>query len=389
VNRHAGTSRASRSRKRGPSGTDLVYRRSPFIVSYWLGEDLVFENFAARQRITADPFTCTILDFFRNGRRLQEFFSNFQEYDLSSLRRSVSLLVEHSMLERSDGKRGLVSKAHDAWGAWNPAAGFFHFSTKDVEFEVDSDEGYGQLQRLARLQAKPAPVKRYSRARKVRLDWPKPDSEFAQVLVSRRTWRKFSRRPVDIKALGTLLGLTWGVHGWVRVPRVGSLAVRTSPSGGSLHPIEAYVFARNVQGLGPGLYHYDGAGHCLELLRRGANSRQIVRHLEGQWWFGGASFVVFMTAVFGRTHWKYDFARAYRAVLLEAGHLCQTFYLTATWLGLAPFCTIAFKDSLIERTLGVDGVSESALYAAGAGMPPDEETQAHLGTMGARVDWRR
>lgn len=367
----------------------MVYRRSPFIVSYWLGKHLVFENFVARRRITADPFTCTILDFFRNGRRLREFFSHFAEYDLPSLRKSVNLLTEHSMLECSGDRHGSARKAHDAWGQWNPAASFFHFSTKDVAFEVDSAEGYGDLQRLARLHPKPPPVKRYSRARKVRLEWPKPGTEFPQVLCSRRTWRKFSKQPVDLRALGTLLALTWGVQGWVRIPDVGSLVVRTSPSGGSLHPVEAYVLVRNVRGLGPGLYHYDAAAHRLNLLRRGANSRQIVRCLEGQWWFGGASFVIFMTAVFGRTQWKYDYARAYRAVLLEAGHLCQTFCLTATWLGLAPFCTIAFKDSLIERTLGVDGISESVLYAAGAGMRPGDETQAHLGTMGAQVSWRR
>jgi len=124
-------------------------------------------------------------------------------------------------------------------------------------------------------------------------------------------------------------------------------------------------------------------------LRRGASSRQVVHYLEGQWWFGGASFVVFMTAVFERTQWKYDYPRAYRAVLMEAGHLCQTFCLTATWLGLAPFCTIAFNDSSIERMLGVDGISESVLYAAGAGTRPSDETQAHLGTTGARVSWRR
>jgi SagB-type dehydrogenase family enzyme len=144
-----------------------------------------------------------------------------------------------------------------------------------------------------------------------------------------------------------------------------------------------------VGGLRPGLYHYTGAAHSLALLRHGANSRQIARYLEGQWWFGGTSFVVFMTAVFGRTRWKYDYARAYRAVLMEAGHLCQTFCLTATWLGLAPFCTLAFADSKIEQALGLDGISESVLYAAGAGTRPSDERQAHLGTMGARVRWRR
>ena len=76
-----------------------------------------------------------------------------------------------------------------------------------------------------------------------------------------------------------------------------------------------------------------------------------------------------MTAVFPRTMWKYQFARAYRVVLLDAGHLCQTFCLVATWLGLAPFCTAALKDTLIEEDLGIDGIRESVLYIAGVGNP--------------------
>jgi len=389
VKRKVRTTRVIRSRKLAEIGAIPVYRRSPFIVSYWLGKHLVFENFATRRRIAADPVTCMILDFFQNGRTLLDFFTRFQEYDLSSLRRSVNLLVKHSMLELYEEQRSFAGEAHEAWNQWNPAAGFFHFSTKDVDFEVESHRSFAFLQRLARLHPKPLPVKRYPSAKKVRLDWPSANSEFPRVLLSRRTWRKFSNNPVDLATLGALLGLTWGIQGWVDIPRVGPLVIRTSPSGGSLHPIEAYLLVRNVRGLRPGLYHYDSAAHRLALLRRGADSRQIVRYLGGQWWFGGASFVVFMTAVFGRTQWKYDYARAYRAVLMEAGHLCQTFCLTATWLGLAPFCTIAFNDSFIERKLGVDGISESVLYAAGAGMRPPDETQAHLGTMGARVRWRR
>jgi hypothetical protein len=41
----------------------------------------------------------------------------------------------------------------------------------------------------------------------------------------------------------------------------------------------------------------------------------------------------------------------------------------ATWLGLAPFCTAAFEDTMIEKDLGVDGIRESALYVAGVGAP--------------------
>jgi nitroreductase len=74
--------------------------------------------------------------------------------------------------------------------------------------------------------------------------------------------------------------------------------------------------------------------------------------------------------VFPRVQWKYSFARAYRVVLLEAGHFCQTFCLIATWLKLAPFCTAALADSTIEQALGVDGATESVLYAMGVGTRP-------------------
>ena len=57
-------------------------------------------------------------------------------------------------------------------------------------------------------------------------------------------------------------------------------------------------------------------------------------------------------------------------MLLEAGHVCQTFCLVATWLGLAPFCTMALADSRVEKDLGVDGITESVIYAAGVGSRP-------------------
>jgi SagB-type dehydrogenase family enzyme len=365
------------------------YRRAPFIVCYWQGAQLVFENFLAQRRVRANPLTATILHFFSRWRPFQELIAALNGYQPASLRRAVSLLTAHSLLQRFNRQRSPVEKDMAAWGEWNPVAGFFHLSTKDVEFEPNAEMEFRNVLRLAKSNPMPRPVKHYSKAVRVRLPRSRPASEFPSVLLARRTWREFSAQPVELRALGTLLGLSWGVQEWARIPQLGPVALKTSPSGGALHPIEAYVLARNVRGLRPGLYHYDGAAHRLDLLRRGASSRQIVKYLAGQLWFGNAAFVVFMTAVFARTQWKYDYPRAYRAVLMEAGHLCQTFCLTATWLGLAPFCTIAFKDSLIEQTLGVDGISESVLYAAGAGMRPPEESQAHLGTMGAQVSWRR
>jgi SagB-type dehydrogenase family enzyme len=339
---------------------------------------LVFHNFLTHRQISANPLTTTILDFFTRWRLLADLYVALPQYTPASLRQAARLLVQHSMLDRDDRPPIVRAQELEKWSQWNPAAGFFHFSTKDLTFENDLEAEFRGLVRKSKTQPIPLPVKRHRGAPLVRLQAARADSEFPGVLLSRRTWRKFSARPVELRTLGELLGLTWGVQKWVELPRIGRIALKTSPSGGALHPVECYVMARNVSGLRAGLYHYEAASHFLELLHRGAPSRAIVKLLADQAWYGGTAFVVFMTGVFARTQWKYDYARAYRAVLMEAGHLCQTFCLTATWLGLAPFCTIAFADSKIEKLLQLDGISESVLYVAGAGARPERSRHANL-----------
>jgi SagB-type dehydrogenase family enzyme len=127
---------------------------------------------------------------------------------------------------------------------------------------------------------------------------------------------------------------------------------------------------RRVEGLQSGVYHYASDVHRLERLPAASPVPPFDELLPTQWWYREAGALVLLTAVFERTRWRYEGPRAYRAVLIEAGHACQTFCLTATWLGLAPFCSMALADSAIENMLGLDGVSESVLYAAGIGSRP-------------------
>ena len=134
-----------------------------------------------------------------------------------------------------------------------------------------------------------------------------------------------------------------------------------------MHPGEVYVAAFNVLGLRRGLYHYDAARHALTRVAAAPTRFTPSRYLPSQPWYAGASALFLMTAVVERERWRYDSPRAYRAMLLDAGHLCQTFCLVATGLGLAPFCSMALADSVVERDAGLDGVREIALYAAGVG----------------------
>jgi SagB-type dehydrogenase family enzyme len=353
-----------------PKAKRVLFRRSPFLVSYWNDAELIFENYATGKGVSAAPIATEVLNFFSRWRSADALFRHFPQYSTASLREALKQLAGHSLLQRSDRKLQPLEHSMDAWKDWNPAAGFFHFTGRDLPFEADL-VGMGRyMEELTHEKAMPVPVKHYPRAEQTRLPPPRVEGEFTRVLTARRTWRRFAMGKLALADLATLLGLTWGVREWVDVPPLGRFAVKTSPSGGALHPIEAYVVARDVEGISPGIYHYDATRHHLELLRRGMTRDRMSDYVMGQRWFSEAAVFVLMTAVFTRTQWKYRYPRAYRVVLAETGHLCQTFCLVATWLGLAPFCTMAMADSKIDRDLGIDGVTEGVLYVAGVGKRP-------------------
>jgi SagB-type dehydrogenase family enzyme len=220
-------------------------------------------------------------------------------------------------------------------------------------------------------------IKRYKNRPTIDLPRPNRDDEFARVFHARRTWRRYSPQPVTLDELAAILALSAGVQHWVDGGDV-TIPLKTSPSGGARHATECYVVARDVKGLRKGIYHYAPARHALTRIGKAVSIRRMQSYVPGSEYFAKASAMVFFTAVFARILWRYPYARAYRAALIESGHVCQTFLLAATKLGLAPFSVMALADSAIERDLGIDGISESVLYAAGVGRPPRGVTWAPL-----------
>lgn len=382
--RRGESSRGRSPVRRRDDARRVKYRRSEALVLYWQNGELVFENFARRSRITTDPVACSILQYCNDWKSAGEVAVRLGIDDEASARAALQRLCRNGLLERSDRKRDARLRSMESWATWNPAAGFFHFSTKDTEYGRDQRAALEELKRRAKHDPMPAPLKSYLGAPRTKLPRIAGEAEFPSILKNRRTWRKFGEEPVHVEVLAGTLELTFGIQGWVDVPGLGRAALKTSPSGGDLHPIEAYVVAQRVNGLRAGMYHYNAAGHELEWLRDGVARKVLEKSIGNQWWFGKSGFLVVMTAVFGRVRWKYEFPRVYRGILIEAGHLCQTFCLTATWLGLAPFCTIAFADTQWEKWLGIDGVNESVLYVAGAGTRPTDMRDAHIGMMAKR-----
>ena len=340
-------------------------------------------NYATSDVAEATPLVCTLLHVCSSWQPLSAIQSALGT-NATVTRRLVTRLVARRFLHRSDRPVDSRERAMRAFEQWNPAAGFFHTATKNVKF-LSPRAADRFLQRQAREWRMPRPVKRLRGAASLALPAPNFDGEFPGVLLQRRTWRRFSASPVSAADMSTALALACGVLQWVRTVG-GDVALKTSPSGGARHPIECYVAVRRVTGVRRGLYHYAADTHRLEEVRRGEVTDRLRVWLPHSEYFADAAFVLVLTAVFERQLWRYPYARAYRAALAEAGHVCQTFCLTATWLGLAPFCLMGLADSEIERDLDIDGVNETVLYVAGAGVRPSGLTWAPRprGTLQAR-----
>lgn len=216
----------------------------------------------------------------------------------------------------------------------------------------------------------PALHARVDAAQRIALPVP-PSSALDELLARRTTCRNFdSARALPVDALATVLHRVFAaraVHALAGAP----VLKKSSPSGGGLHPIEAYVLAQRVDGLAPGLYHYHCGDHALEPLGALAPDAAAVLAAElvaGQSWFAPAPALIVTTARFARHQWKYrGHAKAYRVMLLEAGHFSQTLYLAATELGLGAFITCAINERAAERAFGLDGMEEGVIAVSGLG----------------------
>jgi SagB-type dehydrogenase family enzyme len=345
-----------------------VFRRRPSLAAYWVGETLRVENYLTQRVCDVEPLHAVLLGALAAWRSKADLLEAVPGLNRRTLTAALASLVAGDLIESSDrASSSRELEFQSTWEHWSPSAAFFHFGTKDLEYGVETDQDY---LRVRRQTEGPPEMLRLRRGAVVKLPAFPRRGSLPRLLLARRSFRAFGARPVTIRELSALAGLTWAVQRWVRIAPDFALPLKTSPSGGACHSIEVYFAVRRVSGLAPGLYHYRPDSHALVRLRKGWTGRTIARRLGGQPWFAESAVVALMTSAVERVQFKYRFARAYRVVLLEAGHFCQTFCLVATWLGLAPFCTAAIADSAIERDLSIDGVRECVLYAAGVGSRP-------------------
>lgn len=336
------------------------YRRSPSLILHWAPSGP--QCFAAGRRISVTGDVVVILNALTQWSAVSDLQQLFPELESAGeIRRLLETLANLDLLERLGARQ-----APHPWASWSPEAAFFHFGTRDGRYDGDV-LAYDDVLRDKALRTPPPPPTKTIPGKRVTLTRATIQGELADTLRARRTWRRFSDKAVTLQDLSVILDLTWGVQRTGTVRGQGPIVQKTSPSGGARHPIEAYLLVRNVEGLPRGVYHYDSARHALVDLRKRVSEERLAHLLAEQPYFARAGVVIVMTGVFARKMWRYPYSRAYRSLLIELGHFGQTFCLLSTALRLAPFCTMAFRDSAVDAAIGVDGTTESALYIVGVG----------------------
>lgn len=198
-------------------------------------------------------------------------------------------------------------------------------------------------------------------------EYPNSAQSLEEVIRGRRTVRQFSDKSVTLIDLSKILHLSYGLTG-TNAKSKHYWPLRAAPSAGGLYPIEIYLAALNISDVEKGIYHYSVMDHSIELLRPGDFSDTLYTLCMNQDFVKSAAATLFLTAVFTRTKIKYR-ERAYRFVLLDAGHIGQNICLAASACGLGAVTIGGFYDDEANDLLDIDGVNDSALYLAALGWP--------------------
>ena len=275
--------------------------------------------------------------------------------------------VEHTNVREHDDK---VRDSH-----WKGLSAVVHRHTRWKAIDtLEAERRFGRQNDqpfLDRLGAPEAPVReRAPSAQRIGLGKP-ADSTLETLIRQRVTCRNWdTSKALSAEDFASVLFRTFGARAVSDAPGI-SVMKRAVPSAGGLHPTETYLLVQNVEGVEPGLYHYHPIDHALEPLGDVAGNESAglaLRIVAGQRHFMNAHVVVVLASRFRRTFWKYrNHAKAYRAVILDAGHLSQTLYLAATERGLAAFITAAVNEHDIEEIFGLDPMLEGVLAVSGFG----------------------
>jgi len=187
-------------------------------------------------------------------------------------------------------------------------------------------------------------------SKEIRLSKPneKGSVSIEEALLKRRSVRDYNKSSLSLEEVSQCLWAGTGKN----------LHRRTAPSAGATYPLEIYLVAGDVEGLGPGVYHYSISKHHLERAIDGDVRKSLSRAALEQGMIERAPISVIITADYNRTTGHYG-QRGIRYVHMEVGHVGQNISLQAVALNMGTVMIGAFDDKQVKEILRIE---EEPLY---------------------------
>ena len=182
------------------------------------------------------------------------------------------------------------------------------------------------------------------------------------------------KQPLTIDRLSIILALAYGITGHVRTGSE-NFYYRSAPSAGALYPAEIYMAVQNIDGLGPGLYHYDVSEHRLCLLRSENIMSFADACIEKDEVESLPRICFFFSTITFRSAWKYK-ERAFRYLLLDTGHVLENLFMALMAEGLPATVHYDIHGDGANQLLGFDPKREICL--ASVRVPGNNPLEANV-----------
>jgi SagB-type dehydrogenase family enzyme len=314
---------------------------------------------------------CEVISMFSSEELDTYKYTSALPFSESLVYSIVNKLIEHNVLIDKD-KGSKTDSIVKKWEDWDASSWFMHLQTKDAEFEPTEEGRLERVKKFREIATSPPSYYKCDCNEEKQIKLPAPsklyERSLSEAFLDRRTCRRFSGEAITLQDLADVLFYTGGILFTNSTHSYGTVAKKSSPSPGARHSTELYPVVNNCAGLESGIYHYCQKHHALNLISKEKDVKPFLSEaLYDQDYFLDASVTILYTSVVNRLKWKYKTSRVYRLMHFETGHYAQNFLLAGSALNLGVFTTAAFKDSLVESKLKIDGIFETAMYVSGIG----------------------
>ncbi len=292
-----------------------------------------------------------------------------QEYGLSTkaAKSVVGMLESKNLLASPDSEVFDLERERERWEevGWGVAFDYY-VCIRDYPYYDDNDPDsiLERVSQRAERNGSPPPLyKEYEDVLRVELEEvdDRTLGSVASVLAAdSQKPNQNEQSTIGAETLSKVLYYSFGETGRQTLEGVGEFLLKTSPSGGSRHPTEAYVAVLDVDGIKQGFYHYSVKDHGLERLGTAKGVVESLRDAAES----PPSFVVVFTSVLARDMWKYRDPRAFRIPNHDVGHLMETFRLVCAATDLNVTFEQEYEKQQLATKLGINRLTEPILACA-------------------------